>query len=313
MNDNYKCFLDNIESVNTRNVAYTFKNIGNYDYSNCTVEDLENIILSFNPNSARAITTIMYVMRSYFKYLKNDNLISMLKGIKVGTLWNKAKDNTHKFISFKTFNQVLNDIELYEELNILCTKTLFWSIYEGIYNNGMSVLKNLRASDIHENVVTLRNNDGEVYDLEVTNELAHSLKELSTIDVIEKVNRYSFFYTDGCGKYTDSCFKIEKRKNASTNEDRSYCMKFYRILDKISKEYIGYSVTPNDIFISGIMHRIKIKLDENNIDLQYAFSNNCRNAIANKCIAEELERCKYVSTVSNFKFLVKGRIDVFME
>ena len=42
MNDNYKCFLDSIESVNTRNVAYTFKNIGYYDYSNCTVEDLEN-------------------------------------------------------------------------------------------------------------------------------------------------------------------------------------------------------------------------------------------------------------------------------
>ena len=100
---------------------------------------------------------------------------------------------------------------------------------EGIYNDDMSVIKNLRASDIKGNMVTLREDSGHSYDIEVSEEFAIDLKELSYIDTWERKNRYGLCKIKIEGLYSDSCFKVENRKGSS---EYAYRYTYYRILRK---------------------------------------------------------------------------------
>lgn len=310
MNDNnFKGFLNTLKTPNTAKVANSLSDIGKYDYSNCTPIDLEQIILSMMPNSPKAVTTICYILSLYAKYLNNDDMYYMVQDLDRGAIWLRAKLNApKKFISHSSFKNVYHDIGMYEEYNAFYQQTLFRCLYEGIYNDDMSVIKNLRASDVRDNVVTLKEDNGNSYDLTVSNGLADDLRKLGHVDIWERRNRYGVCKIKTLGLYEDSCFKVENRSGSS---EYSYRYTYYRILRKIAKEYLEYNLLPLQVYVSGIMHRIGQKLKVFDISLEEAFASNNKNRIVNKTILEELTRCNCDTEVRNFREMVKGHLDVF--
>lgn len=172
----YKFFLDSIDSENTAKVAKSLSVIGEYDYINVTPVEIDHIILSTKPNSQKAITTTAYIMSMYAKYLGNEDMYYMLRNIDRNVLWLRAKSMaSKKFISDYDFNRTCKEIEEHEGHNALYQRTLFKCIYEGLYSNDMSVLKNLGASDIQENIVTIKDDNDNEFQLEISDELAKDL------------------------------------------------------------------------------------------------------------------------------------------
>lgn len=309
MSDDFIDFIETLKAQNTIRVVNSLQNVCQYDYSNYTPIELEKIILDMKPNSLKTIITICYVLSLYARYLKNDHLYQMVQSIDKNDLWIKAKPNaSKKFISYSNYKDVYHDIGMYEELNSFYIRTLFRCIYEGIYNDDMSVLKNLRESDIHGNCITLREDNGNSYDLEVSTGLIEDLKELSMVNTWERKNRYGVFNIKTIGLHLDSCFKVEIRKDSS---EYSYRYSYYRILRKIAKEYLEYNLLPLQLYISGIMYRITLKLKEYNISLEEAFTEQNRNRLVSKIISDELIKCNCNTEVRNFRQIVKGHLDVF--
>lgn len=310
MSDNFKKFVETLEAPNTIRVVNSLQAIGEYDYSNCSNDDLEQIILNMNPNSPKSIITICYVIGLYARYLKDDRLYQMAQDVDKNALWLKAKPNaSKKFISHSSFKETYKEIGLYEELNALYYQTLFRCVYEGIYNDDMSVIKNLKASDINGNVITLHEDNGHSYTIEVLEDLASDLRELGALNVWERRNIHGVFLKKVQGLYPDSCFKVENRGGSA---EYAYRFSYYRMLRKISKEYLEYNLLPLQLFVSGIMYRINLKLKEHNISLEDAFAEHNRDRLVSKIISDELERCNSNTEVRNFRQIVKGHLDVFM-
>jgi hypothetical protein len=213
-----------------------------------------------------------------------------------------------KFLSYEQYQKVIHEIGVYEDFNALYYEALFKSIYEGIYSDDLSVIKNLKRSDIDGNIVTLYEDSGYSYKLKISEKLASELKQLADIDVWERRNRFGVCQVDMRGAYKDSVFKIEDRKTASKT---SFKFSYYARLRKIAKEYLEYGLLPLQLYVSGIMHRIKLELEKNDISLEEAFADNSRNKMAHLIISKELMRCNSSIEIGNFREMVKGHLDSF--
>lgn len=317
MNVYMQNFINSIESKNSQKVMkFVFKRINEDNIENYNPIQMEQLILNLKPNSNKEIITIVYVLSSYFKYLqqqdiiKNDNAYQIIQSLDKKLLWKKAKPySKKKFISNEQFERIVKDIATFEEYNALYFELLFSCIYYGIYNDDMSVLKNLRSSDIQEDgMITLREDNSHIYKIKVPLRLAKDLKQLATINEWIRPNRFSLCHVDMKGVYSDSVFKVENR---STNSEDSYKFSYYSKLRKISKEYVGYTLLPLQLYTSGMMYRIKTELEKNNITMEEAFANNSRNRMAHLIISKELLRCNSSIEIGNFRELVKGHLNSF--
>ena len=310
MNENIERFINSIESPNSQKVAkFALKDVTE-SLENCSSMGLEQIILNKKPNSQKEIITIIYIFSSYAKWLNNDNLYNTLQSLDKKLLWKRAKPNAKKkFINNEEYQRVVKDIATYEEYNALYYELLFSCIWSGIYNDDLSVIKNLRTSNIDDNgIVMLEEDNGHSYKFKISEKLASDLKQLANIDTWNRPNRFGICNVDMRGAYPDSVFKIENRSTASND---SYRFTFYAKLRKIAKEYVGHSLLPLQLYTSGIMHRIKTELDKNGISLEEAFAQNSRNKMAHLIISKELLRCNSSIEVGNFRELVKGHLDSF--
>ena len=240
----------------------------------------------------------------------NDNLYQMVNSLDKKLLWKKAKPNAKKkFINNEEYQRVTKDIATYEEYNALYYELLFSCIWNGIYNDDLSVIKNLRTSNIGDNgTVILEEDNGHTYKLKIPEKLASDLKQLASISSWQRPNRYGICNVDMRGAYPDSVFKIENRSTAS---NESFRFTYYAKLRKIAKEYLDHSLLPLQLYTSGIMYRIKVELDKNDIPLEEAFAQNSRNKMAHLIIQKELIRCNSSIEVGNFRELVKGHLDAF--
>lgn len=317
MNHYIKEFIDSSESLNTRKVLkHIFNKINADNIENNNLIQMEQLIINSQPNSPKSIITTIYVLSSYLKWMQekkiidNDNAHQMLQSIDKKLLWNRCKHNAKKkFISYEQYKRVIKDIAIYEEYNALYYELLFSCIYYGIYNDDLSVIKNLRKSDINDDgTIMLYEESGHNYKFKVPERLAKDLKKLADINVWERRNRFGICKVDMRGVYSDSVFKIENRSTAS---DNSYKFTYYAKLRKIAKEYLEYSLLPLQLYTSGIMHRIKVELDRNDISLEEAFAQNSRNRIAHLIIQKELIRCNSNVEIGNFRELVKGHLNSF--
>lgn len=313
-----KQFVESITVPNTAKVVRYVLDGVDAQLENCNKEEIEKFILELQPNSPKAITTICYVLGLYARWVQEQEvnngaaLYAMVQSLDKKELWKKAKPVARqKFISNKQFCRVVHDIGLYEEFNELYYQTLFRCIYEGIYNDDMSVLKNLRGSDVHGTTVTLHEDNGHTYNIEISISLAEDLIKLSEKRIWERKNRNGICRINMRGLYTDSVFKIEERKTSSSSTEDSYRFTFYAKLRKIVEEYLDFRLLPFQLYISGIMHRAVIKLTQNNIPIDSAFADNSRDREANAIISSELVRCNYTTDISNFKEIVKGHLEYF--
>ncbi len=318
MNNNMERFINSIESPNSQKVIkHVFKKIETEDIENYNSMQMEQLILSASPNSPKEIITIIYVLSSYFKYLqeqdivKDDNAYQIIQSLDKKILWKKAKPfSKKKFISYEQYQRVIKDIATYEEYNALYYELLFACIYHGIYNDDLSVIKNLRSSNINDDgMITLQEDNGHTYRLKVPEKLALDLKKLANINTWQRRNRFGVCNVDMRGVYSDSVFKIEHRSTASND---SYRFTYYAKLRKIAKEYLEYSLLPLQLYTSGIMHRIKLELDKNGISLEEVFTDNNRNRMAHLITSKELMRCNSSIELGNFRELVKGHLESFL-
>lgn len=310
MNENMERFIDSIESPNSQKVAkFALKKIES-DIENYSPIQMEQAILDKNPSSQKEIITIIYILSSYAKWLNNDDMYEMLQSIDKKLLWKKAKPTAKKkFINNEEYQRVIKDIATYEEYNALYYELLFSCIWHGLYNDDLSVIKNLRASKINDDgIVILEEDSGHNYKFKIPEKLASDLKQLANISTWQRPNRYGICNVDMRGVYPDSVFKIENRSTAS---NESFRFTYYAKLRKIAKEYLDHSLLPLQLYTSGIMHRIKVELEKNSIPLEEAFADNSRNRMAHLIIQKELIRCNSSIEIGNFRELVKGHLDSF--
>ena len=317
MNENMERYIGSIESLNSQKVIkHVFKKI-NADYiENCNLMQMEQAIISASPNSPKEIITIIYVVSSYLKWLQeqgiinNDNAYQVIQSIDKKLLWKKCKPNAKKkFISNEQYQMIIKDIATYEEYNALYYEMLFSCIWFGIYNDDLSVIKNLRKSDIGDDgIIVLHEDNGHTYKLKVPEKLASDLKQLANTNTWQRRNRFGVCNVDMRGLHSDSVFKIENRSTASND---SFRFTFYAKLRKIAKEYLEYSLLPLQLYTSGIMYRIKAELEKSDIPLEEAFADNSRNKMAHLIIQKELVRCNSNIELGNFRELVKGHLDSF--
>ena len=310
-------FVDSIDSPNSKKVVrHVFKKVDSINIEECNVIQLEQLIINTKPRSPKEITTILYVISIYAKWLQekniidNDNLYQIAQSFDKKILWKKCKPNAKKkFISYEQYERVIKDIATFEEYNALYYEMLFSCVYYGIYNDDLSVIKNLRSSDISDDgMVILREDNGHTYKFKIPERVAKDLKQLSNMSSWQRPNRFGVCNVDVRGVYPDSVFKIENRSTASND---SHKFTFYSKLRKIVREYLEYSLLPLQLYTSGVMHRIKIELEKNNISLEEAFADNSRNKTAHMIIEKELLRCNSSIEISNFRELVKGHLDSF--
>lgn len=313
---NIERFINSIESPNSQKVAkYALKDIDD-NIENYNLMRLEQLILDRKPNSPKEIVTVCYVLGSYSKWLQeqnivdNDNLYQLISSLDKKVLWKKCKPNAKKkFISNEDYKRVIKDIATYEEYNSLYYELLFSCIWHGIYNEDLSVIKNLRSSKINDNgVITLEEDNGHAYKIKVPEKLASDLRLLASINIWQRPNRFGICNVEMRGMHKDSVFKIEHR---STSSNGSYRFTYYSKLRKIAKEYLEHNLLPLQLYTSGIMHRIKTELNKNSISLEEAFADNSRNKMAHLIIQKELVRCNSNIEIGNFRELVKGHLDSF--
>lgn len=316
MNDNVKRFIESIESLNSKKVAkFALKNV-NDKIENYNPIELEQLIISRNPSSPKEIITICYILGIYSKWLyeqgivDNDNLYQIVNSLDKKLLWKKCKPNAKKkFINNEEYKRVIKDIATYEEYNPLYYELLFSCIWYGLYSDDLSVIKNLRSSNIDDDgIVTLQEDNGHTYKLKIPEKLAKDLKQLANINTWQRPNRFSICNVEMRGIYNDSVFKIENRSTAS---NESFRFTYYAKLRKIAKEYLEHTLLPLQLYTSGVMYRIKIELEKNNISLEEAFNNNSRNRTAHMIIEKELIRTNSNIEISNFRELVKGHLNSF--
>ena len=314
--NNVERFIESIKSSNSKKVARFVMRDTEDSIENYSIMELEQFIIDRRPSNPKAIVTICYILSSYAKWLQEENLAAgdslyqMIQSLDKSLLWKKSKPNAkRKFISYNQFKETLDEIEKYEEYNTLYFQLIFRCVYEGIYNDDMSVAKNLRSSEIETNTVVLHEDNGHTYKLKITEKLAEDLKKLEQISYWERPNRYGVCKVDMRGAYYDSVFKIESR---NTSSDGTYRHSYYARLRKISKEYIGYSITPLQLYVSGIMHRLNLELNKNNITLEEAFADRNYDKLSYSIIEKELVRCNYNGEVNHFKDLVRGHLESFI-
>ncbi len=303
---NYNDFIENLADSNVSKIAKSYRKIGEYDYTNCTSVDVEQIILSIKPKGLKSVITACYVLGLYAEFLDDENLKRIVSSLDKKKIWSIAKTFADKkFVSKKEFDRIYTDVG-FEEFNAFYQQTLFKAVYEGIYCEDMSVIKNLRASDINNNMVKLHRDDGVgTYDLKISESLATDLKELAEINYTEKRNRWGNFRIETVGKYADSVFKTENRNGTAENIKFTY----YRILRKISKEYVGHELLPLNLYISGIMYRIKQELKKHDISLTEAFNDVRYDKTVNSIIEKELQKSNYNIILGNFRALVDGFVE----
>lgn len=317
MNENMERYISSIESSNSQKVIkHVFNKIDMDNIECCNLMQMEQMIINALPNSPKEIITIIYVISSYLKWLQeqgiidNDNAYQSVQSIDKKLLWKKCKPKAKKkFISNEQYQTIIKDIATYEEYNALYYELLFSCIWFGIYNDDLSVIKNLRKSDISDDgIIELTEDNGHTYKLKVPEKLAFDLKQLANINTWQRRNRFGVCNVDMRGLYSDSVFKIENRSTASND---SFRFTFYAKLRKIAKEYLEYSLLPLQLYTSGIMYRIKTELEKNSISLEEAFTDNSRNKMAHLIIQKELVRCNSSIELGNFRELVKGHLESF--
>ena len=316
MNKTYKEFTLSVPDT-IQNVMEKYAWIGDLQ-PDISAEELIQIIIDNKPASKREITVMLTTAARYAKYCDNKNLLNIIEQVREigrGTIWDKAKPNAEQsFFTRKEFKKIMiglnpNDPDEGFEENTLYYRTLFWAVYEGIYNYDMSVMENVRASDININnrQITLRDNKDNVYIMnDMPEQLLNDLIICSKLLYWEQRKRGNGIARyDMVGKYPDACFKALSSK-ARQNLRAGYQAK----LKKITTTYFDTKISPPHIYYSGIAHRIADRLAANDISIDDAFRSRNNAFLPVNIIRQELERSHYNKPVHKFKEIIDSHLEI---
>lgn len=271
-------------------------------------DELKNLVVRMNPINIRMITSYLNIIGLYARWTDNIDLYNRISEFDRKEIWEYCdKTNTNKiFISKEEFNDLINDISFTDECNAEFNIALLTSIYEGIYSNDMSVLSNLRASNIHGNIVTLEYSTGDTFNMEISEDLSDLLNDISRTDVRMRKNGEGVYAINVNGEYEDSCFKFDKSVANGKTKNR-----FYYRMRKISNEYLDFNLKAQNLYISGIMYRINKLLEENGYNIIDVFENDRKFGSDIDVIRKELERINYKNDFKYLRQRVFGYVDIF--
>lgn len=276
-------------------------------------QGIVDLVIKLNPSSYRTVVNYLNVIRLYNKYAGNMKVYEIVNSIKRHDVWDMCDKPKDKYLSYDDFFNWIDEMRSDEKINgnMKYYMALAWAIYEGIYCDDMSVLKNLREKDVFDNYVILRKDDGESYRLDISVELATLLKEIGARKVWYRENTRGRYEIPINGAEEDSIFKIEKRRSIVSDDNNRYRIVYMNQLRKVTLEYLGNTIRPFYIYISGLMYRIKCKVEEAGFDLNYAFEGCTKYSVTNDIIEEELKRSHYMKNKSALEQTVTGFLNVF--
>ena len=161
-------------------------NTNETDLITYTTEQFEELIKFIKPTSLIDVSDVIYRLNDILKYcFANKYSEENLLNIRKEPLWLSIKNENKmkRYFNESKYNYIvdyLNKNILYDD-NDLYYLTLFMSIYEGMYNKGLTEIRNLRLSDINTetNVVVLKDDYGNVRELKISDELVNNLVNLS--------------------------------------------------------------------------------------------------------------------------------------
>ena len=309
--DKYINFIDSIKDKNTKSVFYYY--VKTIDKQNINLDEIVNqasldkILPLLRINSMSSLLSFRATVIAYARFSNNIELFKMIDQINLKETWERIKSNAKpSIISFEDIEMICKktEIEALDRVNGVYVSSLLMAIYEGIWEENFDVIANLRGSDIHGNSVTLNYSNGTVCNFEITQQLADNMLELSKISVLYRNNKNASFPVDISGRYFDSVFKMEHRNG--NDLINAYNFVYRRKVKNAIKKYANQTVSPKNIYMSGIIYRVSKLLQEINMDLQSVLQDN--DSIGVEIIKNELIRCNYNGKYSHFKIYVFGHV-----
>lgn len=314
----YLEYLENIGNKRELKQSTVYSKIGEYDYTDCDEEFVKQVIISCNPKKGeKSISPIKQVIINFAKFIGDNRLEYITRNINRKQVWDEVKDSAEdRYISHEEFEYVLKKIFDSDDVeprlfNLKYYAALFWCTYEGIYNGDYSLISNLRACNINKRTITTYDNEGVEYKFILPKRLINLLLNLGEENIWEATNSNKRM----SGKYSDSCFKICQRKKRKSedqvNQNEAYRFFYFEKLRTINKKYIKRKLSPKEIYVSGIMHRIVLRANKEGISLQDIFKPHSRNSRYKDIILQELQHSNYQIPIKNFREMVKDYLYVF--
>lgn len=300
MNNRFQDYLDSIKSKNEGTAATynAYRQYGDFDYNNADAKFLIDVIMSSKPKTIRSIAVARQALKGYLQFIQADDAVHILDELSINEIFTqRSNDIPKRLFSFDDFKDLLDFIDMTDDYNDFYVRTLVRACFEGIYSDDTSVLIHLRGSDVEENMVHLRNINGYEYNLEISYDLAQDLKEMSML------HEWRRAYKNGAygalptfGLYPDSCFKY----NGDPDSYEGYKYMYWRVLRLLGKRY-GRKITPQILFVSGVLYRVEQKAKEYNMTLEDVMGYTNVNQIGFSLLNQELARCNYTSDTALFK------------
>lgn len=280
---------------------------------NITEENICEYITKKKYTTFKGVRRLLTLISAYGKSVGDKEAVALAKNLDAKELWNKTTLPSNRFVSYAQFQDIYNTLDSDYAINGLYYRTLFLAVYEGVYSGTFDVLANLRASDIHGNVLTLRTDNGHVYDFEVSQLLADNLRELSCVKewAIQKGDVWC--YLDMTSAYDDNCFKVCVRESLDKDISVSVRRKLRSLFCKTIIDFVhDKTCHPYQFYVSGLLHRITPTLKAEGLTIKDALQAPY-SQVAVKILRDEMTRCNDLSDVMTLRLSVSGYLNILIE
>lgn len=289
-----------------------------------SLSELEDFIISVNPLNLQNIAYLLFIIRNNAKEKKIDKLVDLTIKIDNSELWKKCKEKnkTKKYFSYSDIEELLRQIKIDAEfVNYEYCISLIKAVFEGVYSRKLTVLKNLYIKDIdtENNHVTLRFDKDDVPKeygntpivIPITNELTRMLVNQARLPIY-RANRNGVFEVNpnNLQLSPNHVFKIERRKDNELTS--AFISSYYSRIREIKNRYELRSFLVKDIYISGLMYKIKKEVEKEGVNLKSCFVNyfDFWEEKLDKLL-KQFDYAKLYRTSKDLRRVVRGHIDEF--
>lgn len=314
-NNNLENFVKYLEDYSPTNIAFynTCSDFFEKYGDNISEESICEYIAKKKYTTFKGVRRLLTLISAYGKSAGSKETVALAKNLDAKKLWSQTTAPSNRFVSYAQFQDIYNSLDSDYAINGLYCRTLFLAVYEGVYSGTFDVLANLRASDIHGNVLTLRTDNGHVYDFEVSQMLADNLRELSRVKewAIQKGDVWC--YLDMTSAYDDSCFKVCVKETLDKDISVSVRRKLRSLFGKTIIDFVhDKTCHPYQFYVSGLLHRITPTLKAEGLTISDALKAPY-SQVAVKILRDEMTRCNDLSDVATLRTSMSGYLDMFME
>lgn len=268
-------FLDSYEDAGTRvNYKYVLAKCEPYeqrldkDLGDFNHEDLDMLLHGLNAKSLQSISYQVSVIQKYIKFAIEEGFSN--NSINYATLPSFSGQSLNVYVNTIWREQrIMNREDIYktiiEETENAQDGVIFALLFEGVYGEGLSELRNLKKSDVDGNRIHLTDESGEQRSILVSSECISIVNEAAQQEEYFK----TILADDGkvhAEKYElyDSEFvlRLIDRKGA---EDQISAQAIRQRFKKIKDFYKNHYLTPSSVRLSGMIDMARHIVKERNL------------------------------------------------